>query len=110
MNVTTDKKLITCFIPKGKSAEIVRLLNEEKGINSANVTGGRGSGILESFIYNMWREVDILTVVVSEGQADEIFEFIYNRADINRIHGGFMYLSQLTKSTVFTLPEIPEED
>lgn len=110
MKILTDKKLITCIIPKGKAIEIARLLHEDKGINSANVSSGRGRGVVEPIGFSGWYEVEILTVVVSQGDADEIFNFIYDKADVGHAHGGIMYQGVLTTSTHFELPRIPEED
>lgn len=103
MKFEKNRKLITCITPKGKAIEIESLLYKEKGISSVNVASGRGGGRRGRI------EVDILTVDVSEEKADEIFEFIYHKAEIGEYHGGFMYQGRLTGSTPFELPELPEE-
>ena len=41
--------------------------------------------------------------------ADEIFEHVYHKAEINRPHGGLMYMHDLTMSTKYILPDLPEE-
>lgn len=109
MKSANPGKLITCIVPKGKALELVGLLHVEKGINSANVHSGRGTGVAESISYGEWLEVEILCVTVSNEQADEIFEFIYDMTDIGVPGHGFMFQGTLTKATTFTLPEIPEE-
>lgn len=111
MKALTGQKLITCLIPKehSKALEVAKALHDEKGINSTSVSSGRGSG-LARLTYGAWVEVDILTVIVSASQADEVFAFILDKADINRPHGGFVYQGELTKVTPFTLPDIPDED
>ena len=80
------------------------------GIETANVSSGRGTGLVKSISYGVWVEVDILTVIVSEGQAEEIFNFIFEKADINRPHGGFIFQGGLTQPTPFVLPDLPEEN
>ena len=110
MDVTGHYKLITCFLPKGKAIEIVGLLNDERGIFSSSVTSGRGRGLVESVSFGAWGEVDILTVVVSADEADDTFEFIYDRGDVDRLNGGLMYQVGLTGSTKYQIPEIPAED
>ena len=109
MKILTDKKLITCIIPKGKAIGVARLLHEEKGINTTNVSSGRGRGLVDPIGFSGWYEIEILTVVVSQGEADEIFNFIYEKADVGRAHGGIMYQGGLNTSTHFELPEIPKE-
>ena len=109
MKILTDKKLITCIIPKGKAIGVAKLLHEEKGIDTANVSNGRGRGLVDPIGFSGWYEVEILTVVISEAEADEIFNFIYEKADVGHAHGGIMYQGGLTTSTHFELPKIPEE-
>tara|TARA_B100000315_G_scaffold106854_1_gene98016 strand:+ start:6134 stop:6481 length:348 start_codon:yes stop_codon:yes gene_type:complete len=109
MKILTNKKLITCIIPKGKAIGVARILHEEKGINTANVSSGRGRGLVEPIGFSGWYEVEILTVVVSEGEANEIFNFIYDKADVGHAHGGIMYQGKLTTSTQFELPKIHGE-
>ena len=54
-------------------------------------------------------EKEVLTVAVPAMQADATFELIYGLADINRPHGGLMYMHPLLMATPYTLPELPEE-
>ena len=42
-------------------------------------------------------------------RADEVFEFIFFEADINRPHGGLMFQQPLLATTAFNLPELEEE-
>ncbi len=112
MKTLTDRKLITCLLPKkdSKAFEMAKLLHDEKGIESANVSSGRGTGMVKSISYGVWVEVDILTVIVSEQQAEEIFNFIFEKADINRPHGGFIFQGDLANTTPFILPDLPKEE
>jgi hypothetical protein len=99
------RKLITCFLPRGKGAEVARLLNSERGINAADVTSGRGRALVDAVSYGEWVEVDILTVMVDEAEADEIFEFVYHGGELGRLHGGLMYQTTLLKATSYSLPD-----
>jgi len=112
MEALTSQKIITCLIPKenSKALEVAKLLHDVKGIDSTSVNSGRGSGLARAISYGSWVEVDILTVIVSERQADEVFAFILDKAAINRPHGGFLFQGDLAQVTPFTLPDIPEED
>ncbi len=112
MKTLTDRKLITCLLPKkdSKAFEVAKALHDEKGIETANVSSGRGTGLVKRVSYGVWVEVDILTVIVSEQQADEIFNFIFEKADINRPHGGFIFQGVLGNATPFILPDLPEEE
>ena len=106
-------KLITCILPKGKALDVAKKLRDEKGINTANVDSARGMGKLTPHAYRgvgEQTEKEILNVVVTEVQADEIFEYIYDAAEINRPQGGMIYMSkQLPKATLYILPDLPCE-
>lgn len=108
MNNNSESKLITCILPKGKSREVVKKLHDEKGLTAINVSNGRGSSAHKGKI-KAESEVEILTVVIEDERADEIFEFIYFEADIGGISKGFMYQGRLSTSTRFVLPEIKKE-
>jgi len=98
------RKLITCFLPRGKGAEVARLLNGERGVSAADVTSGRGRALVDAVSYGEWVEVDILSVVVDDAASDEIFEFIYHSGELGRLHGGLMYQTTLRKATAYSLP------
>ncbi len=89
---------------------MIKLLNKEKGIQTSNITSGRGTGGVSSEIHDSWIEVDILSVVISDRKADEIFDFIYKKAKIGEMNNGIMFQSKLIRSIPFTLPEVPEEE
>ncbi len=99
-----NSRLITCILTKGEDLQIIKTLKDEKNICAANVAGGRGGGKRGRL------EVDIITIVVESDRADEIFDFIHDKARIGEYHSGFMYQGKLTRSTVFTLPKAPSED
>lgn len=106
-------KLITCILPKGMALDIVKKLRDEKGINTGNVDSARGMGKLTPHAYRgvgEQTEKEILNVVVTEVQADEIFEYIYVEAEINRPHGGIIFMAKLQKATPYILPDLPDEE
>jgi len=105
-------KLITCILPKGIAVHVVKRLKSEQGILSANINNARGVGKLTPLAYRgvgAQSEKEILSVVVPEKLAEEIFAFIFEEAKINRPHGGIMYMGALSRSTAFILPELPDE-
>jgi hypothetical protein len=106
---TADARLIRCYLPKGRAMETAERLHGEKGIEAVNFASGRGRATLETVSFGAWVEVDILYVVVAPERADEIFDFIYEIADIDRLHGGLMVQGRLTAATAYTLPAEPSE-
>ena len=112
-HLSPPSKLITCILPKGRGLAVVRALKDEKSLHSANVHNARGTGRMTHRMVRRRRrtetEKDVLTVVVPETSADEIFDFIFDRAGIGEPHGGLMYQTALSAASAFTLPDLPEE-
>ncbi len=105
-------KLITCILPnKGNALSTMAALKSAYGIITANMNFARGVGRMTPLAYRgigEQAEKEILTVVVPEAQADEIFSFIYYEAQINRPQGGLMYMQTLQRCIPFSLPDISE--
>ena len=108
-----NDKLITCILPKGSALPILKKLKNEKGIIRAILKTARGMGKITPLAYRgvgEQAEKDILNVVVSQSEADDIFYYIFEEADINRPHGGIIYIREINASTRFTLPDLPDEE
>ena len=79
---------------------------------TTNINNARGVGKITPLAYRGiagQSEKEILSVVVAADSADEIFEFIYHAADINRPHGGIMYMHALMLATDYLMPDVPDE-
>ena len=106
------QKLIFCILPKGVALSVEKNLKNDFGIVSSNVNNARGVGKITPLAYRGiagQSEKEVLSIVVAEEQADEIFDYIYHSANINRPHGGIMYMHALQSSTEYRLPDVPEE-
>ena len=106
-------RLITCILPKGAGRTVMAALKSRYGIITANTNFARGVGRLTPLAHRgvgEQTEKEVLTVVVSESEAEEVFTFIYHEAHINRPHGGLMYIHPLQQSIPFSLPDRPEEE
>ena len=107
-----DQKQIFCILPKNVAIGVVKRLKEVHGIMSSNISNARGVGKITPLAYRGiagQSEKEILSVVVSASNADEIFDFIYYEADINRPHGGIMYMHALHRTTEYSLPDLADE-
>ena len=109
MDASTNSKLITSFLPKGTGLDLVKALKDETGISTGNVCNSRGTGSSAGNDFGEWVEVDVFDVIVESDRAEEIFNFIYNKAGIGDGNNGFMIQSNLAKATKFTLPDLPKE-
>lgn len=113
MKLLADEKLITCILPHGRALAVLEALKEELGILSATMHHARGTGRMTPLA---WRglgeaaERDVISVSVPAARADEVFGFMYERAGVDRPHGGIVYQQPLWKSTEYLLPEVAEAD
>ena len=108
MKTSTSQKLLTCILPKGKTLDVIETLKNETGIITTNFSLARATGRM------MHRELtqtekEILTLVVEDIRADELFEFIYRVAEIDQPQGGIIYQTDLSAATSYTLPDLPQE-
>jgi len=92
---------------------MLRRLKDEKGITTCKINNARGIG---RFTHSSVRrlgdvtEREILEVVTTAKRADEIFEFIFFEADMDRPHGGIIFMTPLGRASHFELPDLPEEE
>lgn len=107
METFPNNKLITCIVPKGQGAELVEALRDDQNVTAANAANGRG---VSQRTGNFAEEVDVLTVVVNQSRADDVFAYLYHRIEIDHAFGRFMYQQTLGLSSNFSLPDdIAEE-
>lgn len=84
---------------------MIKRLKEEKGIIRANKSSARGTSSVSNFIF---KEVEVLSVVVESERSSEIFDFLYEELELYKPHMGVIYQNSLGKSTQFDLPDIVE--
>jgi hypothetical protein len=109
---TEDCRLIGAILPRGVAPGVLKRLREEKGIARAAVTGARGLDHLFQFAPRAAGEetaVEILRAVVPAGRADELFEFVFEIARVDRPDGGIMFQHALSGATRFELPDLADE-
>ena len=111
MEFVTHTKNIICVLLQGNASEIIGRLHEEKGVDTCDISRGRGrsTAIRKNQTYGAYVEVEVVTVEIEAERADEIFEFLYFEAGLDHTNGGFLYQVPVIQSTIFKLPDIPEE-
>ena len=114
-SIKLDKntRMITCVIPQGTAIPLMKSLKTEKGIDAAFIHSARGSGMVTPFGrrgIGQQIEKDIMHVMVSAKEAEEVFEYLYEHAHIDRPHGGLIYMEKLSSGTAFILPDLPQEE
>ena len=102
-------KLITVVLTQGQGMGLLKQLHDRALLQAAfgtarapfAVTRKKG-GISRTEYYSV--EKDIVQVLVSAAEADEVFAFLHDAAGIGRTHGGFMFQGPVSHATAFSLP------
>ena len=112
-----DSKQIWAILPDDEKLihGVIHALKDEKNILTAHQIVCRGIGAVgrpgRGFRANVRpKGLRLLTVVVAADQADEIFDFVFEKANVNRPMGGIVFSGPLEGATAFLIPEGVEEE
>ncbi|MEX2298747.1 MAG: hypothetical protein WD715_15135 [Dongiaceae bacterium] len=108
MNAETGRKLIVAYIARGLAHEVASGLHERLGLDALHYSHGRGSGTMHTMTGSEMTEVDFLSVVVTEAQAEEVFAFMYEAGQIGRPGGGLIAQLPLRRAAAIGL-SLPAE-
>lgn len=109
-------QVIMCILPDdGTDHSLLLALRQEKGITRTTSISCRGIAALRNARTTDDRLpepsiVKMVNVIVEKDEATTLFDYIFEKANINRPGGGIIIMSQPITCTPFTLPEaIPPE-
>jgi len=107
MSGETGQRLIVAFLERGKAHEVAEALQSGLGLEAVHYGHGRGAGMLHAVSAREMVEVDMLSVVVDAGRAEQTFAFVFQAADIDRPGGGMVLQMPLARVAALGLP-LPE--
>ena len=106
-------RLITCIVPKGKAWNALRAVQDTFEVTTANIHYARGVGRMTpcaSAELASRKKKEVLTFTVDDDVADAVFEFAFEAAQVDRPHGGIIFMAPLGAATQYLLPDLPVEE
>jgi hypothetical protein len=109
------KRIMVVLPDNGTDRRLIKALRREKGITRVDTVSVRAVAALQEARTKRGRLPEpilarLLTVVVTETEADAVFDYIYAVAEIDRPGGGMVLLERLLGAMPFLLPEgVPDE-
>jgi hypothetical protein len=109
------KRIMVVLPDNGIDRRLIKALRCEKGITRVDTVPVRAVAALQEAKAKQGRLPEpilarLLTVVVTDTEADAVFDYIYAVAEIDRPGGGMVLMERLLGATPFLLPEgVPDE-
>ena len=109
-------KLIVCTLPDdGTDIKIMHQLRKEKDVTRAESIACRGVNNLQASKTRRGKLPEptlyrILTIIVTEAEADDVFDFVYEKAQIGQPGRGIQIQTTILGATRYVMPDdVPEE-
>lgn len=119
MSPSQPFKQISAILPDDEALlhELIHGLKDEKAILAFDHHSCRGVGAIgkratmRRFRAPQPKALRMLSILVEPARADEIFEYVYEKAQIDRPMGGILFMGPLDAATAFLMPEgVVDED
>lgn len=109
--------MIVCTLPDdGTDIKIMHQLRKEKDVTRAESIACRGVHNLQAAKTRLGRLPEptlyrILAIIVTETEADDVFDFIYDKAQLDQPDRGALVQTTLLGATRYVMPDdVPEEE
>ncbi len=104
-NITylSDACLITCILQTGLAEEVLEAA-KNMGAQGATINYARGTGIRERMGLlgvTVDEQKEVIRIIVSEDQADMVFEAMYLAGKLDTPGKGIMYITKLEKVATY---------
>lgn len=106
--VLTDVALITCIVQREVEEDVVKAARDA-GAQGATIHFAKGTGIRERLgILGVAVEVEkeVINIVVSKEQVDQVFEAMYLAGNLDTPGMGIIFVTPLEKAATYIPPEV----
>lgn len=109
--MTERGRLITAFLPSGRATGVLERLRKEHGLSSMayHHARGIGTGTRRGRSAFVSAEREVITLLVPEAQADEIFRFLYYAAGLDAPNTGIVFMERILRMSAMVAPEAGEK-
>ena len=108
--------MIVCMLPDdGTDIKIMHQLRKEKDVTRAESIACRGVNNLQASKAKRGKLPEptlyrILTIIVAEAEADDVFDFVHEKAQIGQPGRGIQVQTTILGATRYVMPDdVPEE-
>lgn len=109
-------RMIVCMLPDDSTdIRIMRQLRKEKAVTRAESIACRGVNNLQSAKTRLGKLPEptlyrTLTIIVTEAEADDVFDFVYEKAQIGQPGRGLLTQTTILGATRYVMPnDVAEE-
>ena len=99
----TDAMMITCIVQASQADKVVKAA-QNVGAQGATVTYARGTGVRERMGLmgvTIDEQKEMIRVIVSEEQADRVFEAMYLAGELDKPGMGIMFMNNLDRIATY---------
>lgn len=99
----TDALMITCIVQASQADKVVKAA-QNVGAQGATVTYARGTGVRERMGLmgvTIDEQKEMIRVIVSEEQADRVFEAMYLAGELDKPGMGIMFMNNLDRIATY---------
>lgn len=99
----TDAMMITCIVQASQADKVVKAA-QDVGAQGATVTYARGTGVRERMGLMgvaIDEQKEMIRVIVSEEQADRVFEAMYLAGELDNPGMGIMFMNNLDRIATY---------
>lgn len=99
----TDAMMITCIVQASQADKVVKAA-QNVGAQGATVTYARGTGIRERMGLMgvaIDEQKEMIRIIVSEEQADRVFEAMYLAGELDKPGMGIMFMNNLDRIATY---------